>query len=424
MAATTDFTLVIYELESNKHIQNISLYNREQWTSKSSYFEAYLERWSRVKHVLSTKVPVSLPAAHCAHVKDIVNFINNSEKPSATTIEEWWGILSLAERWDIQELVTECVQFLKAHTYSIGKEYLLSYYDSFSPLQNIDSLVDVMKEAIFMLYGDNMSSLYYRNDLLKEFITLPFLAVKTLFQHPDMLASHENVRLLLLDRWVRENDTDEDEREQMSTWIRVMNLSVSFITNVLTRMTWFTINPEQVNVILHQKVMALFSENDMSPSIVHRTVEVSTPSLPIEWTLPSRSIPCESLSFTLTKPFSLLNHWIDEEKEVPLEFRTPSLAWHGMNFQLLVTLDRSGYLFLKIMCDVDGVPLDTMISGTFRQRYKLIFPPRSFCCRSFQEICLNEETLTCKGDMSLIYLRHVFTLKECLQFKCIIEKNT
>jgi hypothetical protein len=214
------------------------------------------------------------------------------------------------------------------------------------------------------------------------------------------------------------NSEDEAAPEEFRVCIRACDLSVSFLVNVVPRMKWFAMKPEQTNLLLHQKVMSNNSSNNKCWN--ERTTKAHGPSIvPFEWISP-RSVmraPESPFVFVVTKPFTLLNEWISfSPSNECFETKTMSKPWHGMDCIVVLKLDRCGYLYLTIESYVTGFPLDVMFEGRCES---------VFCCRSFEPVCLNEGAITCVGEMTVEYLCRVFPKnnKE-LKFDCVIEKST
>jgi hypothetical protein len=212
-----------------------------------------------------------------------------------------------------------------------------------------------------MQFGDNLDVQYYNKCMASEFLLLPRRAVVALFNDPRVSCSHENIRLLLLDGWIMNNTNDEAAPEEFRVCIRACDLSVSFLVNVVPRMKWFAMKPEQTNLLLHQKVMSNNSSNNKCWN--ERTTKAHGPSIvPFEWISP-RSVmraPESPFVFVVTKPFTLLNEWISFSFSPCFETKTMSKPWHGMDCIVVLKLDRNGYLYLTIESYVTGFPLDVM----------------------------------------------------------------
>ena len=406
-----DFVLVVIDVDTKNEVSSIPIYNKDLWTSKSCYFDAYFARWAQ-----QSSVPVSLTHEQCKSLLPVVAYLMETDTDPfiSHSISDWYGIIALAEHWGIESLVKDGVEMLRKRTYFIDQAQIMSYYSEGSCLSNIEGLVDVMKDGLYMQCGDNLDAKYYNSSMAQEFMSLPRRAVVTLFKDPRVSCSHENIRLLLLNGWITANHDDELAPEEFRVCIRACDLSVAFLVNVVPRMKWFAMKPEQTNLLLHQKVMSTSSNNKCWTTKAHGPLIV-----PFEWISP-RSVTRASeapFSFVITKPFTLLNEWLSlSASNECFETRTMSKPWHGMDVVVVLKLDGNGYLYLTIESYVTGFPLDVMFEGHCEC---------VFYCRSFEEVCLNENECVCVGEMTVEYLCRVFPKnnKE-LKFNCVIEKST
>ena len=396
------YDLVIIDCVSKIKVAQYNVH-RDLWSSKSMYFEAFFNRWCNDKQELSLNLSVD----QYKYFEHMVMFIYNNDVPCTLCIGDWFGLLALADHFQVQSLVDYGVRVLNSKTMSFSVDDIKLFYSS-STLQNITSLGEVCKKALMMCFS-NVNWIYLRDK--KDFLSLPFEAVKTLLRDKCITVAHENYVLLLLNEWVcngHGRNATLDELKQLSHVVRLIHLSSSFINCVLPRMEWFPITAEELNALNNEFFIQQFTRTKRFDCL--NSVQSPTRTkLPLSWCLPSRSKTCyKNTVFFLKFTSESLSSWLNSTNENDkIEIRSGTFPWRGIWWQVILSLDRYGYLFVVMKCstkvsEIKLIPIDTMIAGNVKQLKSGLHVV--FCYRSFTENCINCATLTCNGPMTQKYL--------------------
>ena len=152
------------------------------------YFEAFFNRWCNDKQELSLNLSVD----QYKFFEYMVMFIYHNDVPSTLCISDWFGLLALADHFQVQSLVDYGVGVLNNKTMSFSVEDIKLFYSS-NTLQNIKSLSEVSKKALMISFS-NVMWIYLRDKA--NFLSLPFEAVRTLLRDKCITVAHENLSLI------------------------------------------------------------------------------------------------------------------------------------------------------------------------------------------------------------------------------------
>jgi len=396
------YDLVIIDCVSKIKVAQYNIH-RDLWSSKSTYFEAFFNRWCNDKQELSLNLSVD----QYKFFEYMVMFIYHNDVPSTLCISDWFGLLALADHFQVQSLVDYGVGVLNNKTMSFSVEDIKLFYSS-NTLQNIKSLSEVSKKALMISFS-NVMWIYLRDKA--NFLSLPFEAVRTLLRDKCITVAHENYVLLLVNEWVcngQGRNATVDELEQLSHVVRLIHVSSSFINCVLPRMEWFSITPEAMNALNNEMFIQQFTKTERFDCL-NSVQSPKRTKLPLSWCLPSRSKTCyNNTVFFLKFDSESLSTWLNSKNENDrIEIKSGTFPWRGIWWQVIISLDRYGYYFVVMKCSTklsgnEIIPVDTIIAGYVKQLKSGLHVV--FCYRSFTENCLNCGTFTCTGPMTMKYL--------------------
>jgi hypothetical protein len=371
-----DKLLVLNKNDPSAVLATIPMH-RVLWAANSSYFRVYLKNWT--SHEVKFSIDENDKEALDTVVKSFYMILPEED----LSLKQWFSVFSICDQLGVENTIKERgVAFLKEKTTLTD---ISEFYNSRPEIRIVKELSDHFQKSVLSNFKYLM---HIYESKIERFVALPYWAVIEILRDDTVtVKDSENLLLVLCMAWVHGEEGKRASKEQlkeMCSYIRLSRLSTVFFMDVLPKLEWFDLSNENYNKVQKFRAMDTFIRYEaFGPGCIFDSVDFSE-----HWYAPDRSnvnsVDMDCLVIGICIPEEHFFSWVEGWK-LTLESKTMDFYWKGCFWNVSLSFDRTGSVFLTTECNVrygDGtlVPLDHLFTGSLTQRLN---HRSNFCHRTF-----------------------------------------